>query len=272
MRKYYTLADITERITLALPVRFTKEQSSNVYKFFESLSDSFKIDTDKIDELIAQTNLSSASGDYLDQYISGLIGVGRLKDSVQDVLATEEAIEISDEEDDLFLMPGYQAGAKESDPAYKDRYNSILYRYNSTMEGIKQIVVDFLFEEPEEIYAGSKRGVFYSSETAHSKFFFNDVGRSYYGSANTEAFVGFIQLKERPDEALIEQLCIHIENAKAYGIKVCIKYPLVGIADGKYVYNFQEQVIAAQSLSTNQTTQSENVTATDSLSYIIINV
>lgn len=270
MRKFFTLEDITERIMLTLPVRFTREQSSNIYKFFESLADSFQIDADKIDELIAQTNLSSASGEYLDQYIQGLIGIGRLKNSVQDVLATEEDIEISNEDDDLFLMPWLGLNRKESDPAYKDRGDYILYKYNPTGTGLRQIVIDFSFQEPVNMYTGSRRGAFYSSETSHSKYFFNDPVQSYYGAYDIQAFTGFIELKKRPDDELIEQLCNHIQNAKAFGIQIYIKYPLSGIEDGKYVYNFEDRINITDSLSLDDVSNSQNVFVTDSLECIII--
>lgn len=267
MRKYFTLEDITERIMLTLPVRFTREQSSNVYKFFESLADSFQIDGDKIDELIAQTNLSSASGEYLDQYIQGLIGVGRLKNSVQDVLGTEEDIEISNEVDELFLMPGFGLNRKESDPAYKSRGQYILYDYNSTKQGLKQIVIDFAFKEPTNMYTGSRRGAFYSNEISHAKYFFNDPVQSYYGTYDLQAFTGFIELKERPDEELLEQLCNHIANAKAYGIQIYIKYPLK-----EYAYNFVEQVDTTDSLSIDSVSDSQNVLVTDVFDYQVITV
>lgn len=270
MRKFFTLEDITERIMLTLPVRFSREQSSNVYKFFESLADSFQIDADKIDELIAQTNLSSASGEYLDQYIQGLIGIGRLKNSVQDVLATEEDVEISTEEDEFFLMPWLGLNRKESDPAYKDRGDYILYKYNPTSAGLRQIVIDFSFQEPINMYTGSRRGAFYSNEISHSKYFFNDPAQSYYGAYDMQAFTGFIELKKRPDDELIEQLCNHIQNAKAFGIQIYIKYPLSGIEDGKYVYNFEDRINITDSLSLNDISNSQNVFVTDNLQCIII--
>jgi hypothetical protein len=272
MRKYFTLADITKRILLALPVRFTKEESSNVYKFFESMADSFYIDTEKIDELIAQTNISSASGDYLDEYIQGLAGFGRLKSSVQDVLDTEDYQDITDEENVVILTPEYQHGVKESDPAYKDRFINVLYNYNSTKDGIKNIVIDFAFQEPKEMNTGVKRGAFYSAPTSHSKNFYNDPGYSHYGSFDIAAFTGFIELSQKPDDDLLEQLCIHIQNAKAYGIQIYVKYPLVGILDGSYVYTISDEIVTRDTVSANQTTQTQTVTATDSLTYIIINV
>lgn len=272
MRKYFTLADITKRMLLALPVRFTKEESSNVYKFFESMADSFKIDADKIDELIAQTNLLSASGDYLDDYIQGLAGFGRLKSSVQDVLDTENFIDITTEDDILVLTPGHQENVRESDAAYRDRFLNIIYNYNSTKNGIKNIVIDFVFQEPISMQAGVKRGAFYSSPESHSKYFYNDPLYSFYGSFDAAAFTGYIELSERPDEELLEQLCIHVQNAKAYGIEIVIKYPFIGVADGKYVYNINDIVISGDSLASSQRPQTETITATDSLTYIIISV
>ena len=272
MRKYFTLADITNRILLALPVRFTKEESSNVYKFFESMADSFYINAEKIDELIAQTNLSSASGDYLDDYVQGLAGIGRLKSSVQDVLDTEDNQDITNEDNIVMLTPGFQQGIKESDPAYKDRFLNVLYTYNSTKSGIKNIIIDFAFQEPKEMSTGVKRGAFYSSTTSHSKYFYNDPTYSHYGSYDIAAFTGFIELSQKPDDDLLEQLCIHIQNAKAFGIQIYIKYPLVGILDGSYVYNIIDEVVTRDTIAVDQTAQTQTVTATDSLTYIIISV
>lgn len=272
MRKDFTLADITKRIMLVLPVRFTQEESSNVYKFFETLSHSFQIDADKIDELIAQTNLTTATGSYLDQYIQGLAGFGRLKNSIQDTLETESDIEILSEDDVEILTPGYQSGVPETDTAYRDRYLNVLYTYDSTKTGLRSVIIDFAFQDPKEMYSGSRRGGFYSSTSSHSKYFFNDPVYSHYGSGDPGYFTGYIELAVRPDEELIDQLCLHVENAKAYGIQLYIKYPLVGILDGSYVYSFTDEIVTRDLLSIDQTAQAQNVTATDSLSYIIISV
>ena len=257
---------------LTLPVRFTQEESSNVYKFFETLSHSFQIDTDKIDELIAQTNLTTATGAYLDEYIQGLVGFGRLKNSIQDTLETESDIEIISEDDVEILTPGYQSGVIETDTAYRDRYLNVLYTYNSTKSGISSVIVDFAFQTPKEMYSGSRRGAFYSSPSSHSKYFFNDPSYSHYGSGDPGYFTGYIELTQRPDEELIEQLCTHVQNAKAYGIQLYIKYPLVGVVDGSYIYNFVDEIVVRDSVSSELVAQTQNVTATDSLSYIIISV
>lgn len=257
---------------LTLPVRFTQEESSNVYKFFETLSHSFQIDADKIDELIAQTNLTTATGAYLDQYIQGLAGFGRLKNTIQDTLETETDIEIISEDDVEILTPGYQAGVVETDTAYRDRYLNVLYTYNSTKSGIASIIVDFAFQQPKEMYSGSRRGAFYSSTSSHSKYFFNDPAYSHYGSGDPGYFTGYIELTQKPDNELIDQLCLHVQNAKAYGIQLYIKYPLVGVVDGSYVYSFVDEIVTRDLLSSDQTAQTQTVTATDNLSYIIISV
>jgi len=163
--KNFTLQDITKRIMLSLPSRFTRDEQSNVYKLFESIADVFKIDTDKIDELILQTNLETASGAYLDQYISGLAGFGRLNSSFQAMLETEDDFDIIAEDGSRLYLPDYQEGVPEDDDQYRDRFQSVIYEYNSTKSGLQQIVIDFAFEDPLDMYAGVQRGSYYSTTT-----------------------------------------------------------------------------------------------------------
>jgi hypothetical protein len=164
--KNFTLQDITKRIMLSLPSRFTREEQSNVYKFFESIADVFKIDADKIDELILQTNLETASGTYLDQYISGLAGFGRLNASYQSMLETEDDFNIIAEDGSRLYLPDYQEGVQEDDDQYRDRFQSVIYEYNSTKRALEQIVVDFAYEYPIDMYAGVQRGAYYSTSAS----------------------------------------------------------------------------------------------------------
>jgi hypothetical protein len=224
--KQFSLSDITSRIMLTLPSRFTKEEGTNIYKFFETIADSFSIDTAKLDELILQTNIDSASGDYLDQYINGLAGFGRLRGRYQDSLSTEDEFEIIAEDGDLVYLPTFSSGEVETDQEYRDRYNDVLYTYNCSKDGIRQIIIDFTYMYPTDMYSGSKRGAHYSGTQSHAKRFFSDPTLSKYGAGGSVAYVGYIELAQRPDERIINILCDHVEQAKGYGIKLYIKYPL----------------------------------------------
>jgi hypothetical protein len=265
--KNFTLQDITKRIMLSLPSRFTREEQSNVYKFFESIADVFQINTNKIDELITQTNLETASGAYLDQYISGLAGFGRLNSTYQAMLETEDNFDVIAEDTSLIYLPDYQEGVIEDDGQYRDRYQSTLYRYNSTRSGLTQIIVDFAFEYPIEMYAGTKRGAYYSNQELHAKSFFNDSITGKYGAGSDTAFIGYIELSRKPNQELIEILCGQLAAAKAWGIKLYLKYPLESLE-----FNFAERVICRSiQESDNKTLTDENsVTASDSLEVIFL--
>lgn len=223
--KNFSLSELTERIILSLPSRFTKEESTNVYKFFQTLAHSFSINSDKIDELIIQTGVDTASGEYLDQYITGLAGFGRLNGRYQDGLSTEDEFEIVTEDSDNLYLPTFSSGEIETDQEYRDRYKDIAYTYNSSKDGIRQIVIDFAYMYPTDMYSGSRRGVYVSTTTQHTKKFFSDPGRSQYGNGGNTAFVGYIELIQRPQEEVIDVLCEHIERAKGYGIQLYVKYP-----------------------------------------------
>ena len=211
---------------ISLPSRFTREEETNVYKFFETIAESFSIDTDKIDELITQTNLNTASGEYLDRYISGLAGFGRLNMRYQDGLSTEDEFEIIAEDGDNLYLPTLSSGEIETDQEYRDRYTDVLYTYNCSKSGIRQIIIDFAYMYPSDMYAGSRRGSYISTKDIHAKQFFSDPSKSIYGNGATTAFIGYIELLQRPQSEIIEILCSHIERAKGYGIKLYIKYPI----------------------------------------------
>lgn len=223
--KNFSLSDITKRIMLTLPSRFSREDSSNVYKFFETISDTFKLNLDKIDEVITQSNLDTASGEYLDQYISGLAGFGRLKSNYQGNLGTEDSFEIITEDGDSLYLPEIYLNETESDQEYRERYLDILYTYNPTKSGLTQIVIDFAYVNPSDMYASARRGSYTSGQTQHSKYFFTDSKFSYYGSGSASPYVGFIELSQRPNDYVIDLLCDHISKAKGFGIKIFLKYP-----------------------------------------------
>lgn len=223
--KNYTLSDITKRIMLSLPSRFSREEHLNVYKLFESIGDVFKINADKIDEVITQTNLDSASGDYLDSYINGLAGFGRLNMRYQGALGTEDEFELITESGDNLYVPDISMTEEETDQEYRDRYSKSIYVYNSTKSGLNQLIIDFAYIYPKRLYSGALRGAYASDPSSHAKYFFADETRSTFGDGGNTAFVGYIELTERPPADLVELLCDQIEKAKGYGIQVYVKYP-----------------------------------------------
>jgi len=262
--KNFTLQDITKRIMLSLPSRFIRDEQSNVYKFFESIADVFKIDTDKIDELILQTNLETASGAYLDQYISGLAGFGRLNSNYQAMLETEDDFDIIAEDGSRLYLPDYQTGIQEDDIQYRERFQSVIYDYNSTRVGLRQIVVDFAYEYPTDMYAGSKRGAYYSIETIHAKNFFNDPSTGRYGAGGDVAFIGYIELTRKPSDDVLEILCNHLTAVKAWGIKLYLKYPANVIE-----IDIVESVIATAEAAQTGLENPASVTAGDNISIVV---
>lgn len=263
--KNFNLQDITSRIILSLPSRFSREEETNVYKFFETLADTFKINTDKIDELITQTNLDTASGSYLDQYISGLAGFGRLNSTFQSILQTEDEFDIVLEQEEGYLyLPDFSSGAVETDGEYRDRYKSVLYTYNSTRTGLRQIIIDFFYEDPTDMYAGSKRGAYSSNITQHARYYHNDSIYSKYGAGGNTAFIGYIELTRKPDEGIIDILCNHLAAAKACGIKLYLKYPAT-VLD----FNVYDSVIATDPLDYGSEQQLQSVGAGETLTYSV---
>lgn len=180
---------IVERVYLTLPPRFTRETSSIFYQVMTGIGQMFQLSVDYIDELWRQTNLTTATGSYVDSYIYDLIAWGR--------------------------RPYYD------DDTYKDRYQQILYSHNSSEDGIRQILIDILGGPPLLMYSGRKNGAFYNS----GYFWNDDVGLTVYGSQSGSAFIGIIELSRKPDEQIIDELCILIDKAKAKGVVIYLKWP-----------------------------------------------
>jgi hypothetical protein len=187
----FTPEDIVERIQLVLPSRFTRSVSSELYKFLLGLAGVLKISSDEVDEVFRQTNLYSASGTYVDDYITGLSKLGR------------------------------KTG--ESDDNYKTRYYNRVYVYNCSKTGLEQIVIDITGQPPQGMYSSAKRGVF-----ANARYYYNDTDfRSTYGVNSTAAFTGYIQFKTKPPTAYLDELCKTINEAKAAGVTIYLFYPNV---------------------------------------------
>lgn len=182
--------DIVERIQLFLPSKFTRDSSSEIYKLLLGLSEILKISSDEVDELFRQTNLYSATGAYVDDFITGQSKIGRKED--------------------------------EEDETYKTRYKRYVYVYNSTKNGIKQIVIDITGSEPVAMFNGQRRGAY-----LNDRQYFNDTNlRSTYGDISPQPFTGYIQFAEKPSDEHIDELCKVITKAKASGIKLYLYYPI----------------------------------------------
>jgi hypothetical protein len=194
----YSLADITTRIMLVLPSKFTREVTSNVYDLFYGISSALKLDSDLIDELFKQTNLTSASGEYVDQYISELTELGRKAD--------------------------------ETDADYKTRYYKNVFEYNCTKNSIQAIVVDLTGSEPYAMYNVAKRGAFLSGPNQNARHYYDDPSfLSTYGDPDPTICTAYIQFSSRPGGAAGNQtlidLCKTINGVRGAGIKIYLYYP-----------------------------------------------
>jgi hypothetical protein len=183
-----TTSGIVQRVYLTLPTRFTRETSSQFYNVMYGIGEMFQFSIKYIDELWRQTNLGSASGDYVDLYIGGLINYGR---------------------------------KGKSDEEYKDRYSQILFEHNSTRDGMSAVVESVLGNPPLLMYESTRRGAYYNA-----RYYWNDdVGLTVYGSESATAFIGIIELSRRPDEDLLDELIVLLQKAKASGILIYLKWP-----------------------------------------------
>lgn len=206
----FTLANITDRILLTLPSKFTKESTSNVYKFFEAIGNAFLITTEQIDELFRQTNLDTATGAYVDDYVGQLAKLGRFRTGT------------------VYL------DADETDTALKTKYKRTISVYNSTKEGLSQIVIDFNGTRPMNMYIGKKRGAY-----ANARYYFNSGSLATYGSAVNNPFVGYIEFSRRPNSWILAEMRKTLNKCRGYGIKIYLKYPDdddldIVLADGSY--------------------------------------
>ena len=190
MPNNFTIEDNLERIYLNLPSKFTRDNTSVVYALISGLAAALKINTDVIDELFRQTNFDSSSGSYVDNYINGLIDLGR-QDS-------------------------------ESDDDYKFRYNQLMFTYNCTKPGMEQVVIDIMGKRPYKMYNGNVLGAY-----LNGRYYYTDSpGLSFYGDSTDAAFTGIIEFARKPNSLIFDQLCITLAKCKAEGINIFLKYPL----------------------------------------------
>lgn len=191
----YSLADITNRIILNLPVRFIRDETSNVYKLFEAIAEGFSLNTAMVDELFRQTALGTVASGYVDDYIGQLSGIGRFR---------EGTVYLDDDE---------------SDDQYKERYKSNIYVYNATKPGLRTIVIDMVGNAPVDMYTANRRGAY---SNAH---YFYDDGSSIYGNGANAPFTGYIEFSRKPNPWIIDELRKTIYKCKAQGIIIYLKYP-----------------------------------------------
>lgn len=185
----FPVSGIVERIYLALPTKFSREDTTNLYAFMYGVASALKINSDLIDEFFKQTNLASASGEYVDEYIEDLIGLTR-KD-------------------------------EETDEEYKLRYNNYTFKYNCSKSGLEAIVIDLMGTTPYGMYMSVARGAY-----TDAKFYYDDVGyRSLYGSDQESPFVAYIRFGYKPNKLIVEEMCRAISACRAYGVKIYLQYP-----------------------------------------------
>ena len=185
----FAASGIVERILVTLPSKFSKENTTNLYKFLTGLAEAFKINSDMVDELVRQTNLTSASGEYVDEYIEDLISLGR-KDG-------------------------------ESDEDYKARYKNLTFKYNCSKNGIESIVIDLMGKKPVNMYPLVKRGAY-----LNAKFYYNDSElRSVYGSDLSNPYKAYIEFARKPNKLIFDDMCRYIDASRACGVKVYLYYP-----------------------------------------------
>jgi hypothetical protein len=187
--KNFQISDIVDRIYMTLPTKFTRDASSNLYAFLSGLSSALQLNDSQIDELYRQTNLITASGEYLDDYVVGLSNIGR------------------------------KYG--ESDDDYRNRYLSYTYKYGNSKQGIQNVVVDIVGNSPMAMYVGRKRGAYFNGR----KYLNSNNATCIAGASSSQAYTGYIQFSRKPNKYVLQELIETIEAAKAFGVQIYLVYP-----------------------------------------------
>ena len=239
-KAYESIADDnTSNVPGDLSVHWKQSSVSNIVKFFHSLSDALKINLDGIDRLLNDTNIYGVDGNSLDEYISTIYDVGRMGKGIPLFATTELGERLNTEVPQPIAFQGSPSDEPEDDYNYRKRALSIAYKYNSTKKGLKQIVVDFVYREPTGMYSKGRTGAFCSglkdSSMFHSKYFYENTVNpatklpySFYGDGLTDPYTAFIEFDRKPEDYVLEQLCLHLNKTKAFGIKLYLKYPSQG--------------------------------------------
>lgn len=199
---------IASRINLTLPANVNKDETKNIFKMIRSLAEVFGINTDGIDELFLQTNLHTATGQFLDDYINDLSDIGR------------------------------KVG--ESDDTYRSRFYKNVFVYNGTRDGMKQIVYDVLGDYPVALNDKS-RGAFYDS----GEYYNSGDGGALYGGTDGQPYVGYIILPYRPTALQLEEICALVNIHKALGLVIYIKWRRYTDLSG-YTYKEIAELVTGQ--------------------------
>lgn len=207
----FSLSDITRRIIINLPIKFNSDEGTNVYKFFEAIAAGFQISSEKIYELSMHTNMVTATGIYVDQYINGLADMGRYASGV--------------------VYPD----ADETDDQYKDRFKNTVYVYNSTKPGLQQIFLDFFESSPRYMYTGKRNGAF-----ANAEYFYDTGIEAVWGAESYQPYTGYIELYRKPNDWVIEQLLVTLRKAQGYGVDLFIVYPDPALEDTELTIDFTD--------------------------------
>ena len=186
----FSVSDILNRIYLVLPSKFSRETGTELYALLYGLGEALKINTDQIDELVIDTNLATATGAYLDAYITDLIDLGRKEG--------------------------------ESDDDYRNRFYYNTFVYNCSKDGIKAISINVVGNEPYGMFTDSRRGAYLDSRY----YYDDDMYMSEYGDSDSSAFIAYIEFGRKPRAEIFDELCKTIAATKAAGIKIYLKYPV----------------------------------------------
>ena len=191
---------IVQLVQLHLPPIFSTQTSSLVYKFFLGVAQIFKINLDYLEELYSKTKVYLASGSALNEVITDMVNIFR------------------------------QDG--ESDEDYIDRYIKRVYRYNSTVDSLKDQVYDITGIYPDKMYELNTRSSYWGkanvqNDNAIHSFYDNSADNaSFWGSGNRNgAFKGYIILSERPTSGMLIELRNLINSNRLTGTKIYLKYP-----------------------------------------------
>lgn len=191
-----SLSDIISRIYVVLPTKFSRETTTELYAMIYGIGNVLKINSDQVDQLIAQTNLTTASGTYVDDYISDLSQIGRRRSLID--------------------------GSSETDANYKQRFFKNVYEYNSTHDGLQSVVFDLMGTNPYNMYVSTRRGLY-----LNARGYCNDAPfTSIYGDSNPSPYIAYIEFARKPNEYIVEDICKTVAACKASGIRIYLKYPV----------------------------------------------
>lgn len=208
-----SLADIVDRIIVTLPGKFTRSEDSELYKFMQGIAKIFEVSSNQVDDLFDRTAIA-CTGQYLDTYVTDLINYGRETD--------------------------------ETDDEYRERYYKFVFTYNSTKEGMRAIVYDTLGYYPTCL-VDKQRCMFWDAE-----FYWNDINGDSVWASGSAPYVGYIVLQARPSSGDLEKLCKLINDNKAAGVQIYLRFPQYNfVSSDDYAY-IAEIVTSQEHLTYNR--------------------